>query len=41
MKMGKDSLPQRFCFDNVLVDDKMLKYIDECIKISLHYNLNK
>lgn len=29
MKMGKDSLPQkRFCFDNVLVDDKMLKYID-------------
>lgn len=29
MKMEKDSLPQeRFCFDNVLVDDKMLKYIE-------------
>ena len=42
MKMEKDSLPQeRFCFDNVLVDDKMLKYIGQCVKISLHYSLNK
>ena len=39
--MEKASLPHKtFSFDNMLVDHKMREYIEQYVKISLHYKLN-